>query len=111
MPLMNIYVNKNERVKPLEEILPDLRQFTAEKLSCLDRKLASDEISIRIIVPEASASIADTEFEIKAHHYAERIVKQDKICLDIRKYINEHCPAAGSVYGWLVLTDLGHSAN
>jgi hypothetical protein len=109
MPSINIYTNR-EKVTFLNEILSDLRDFTARELSCGDRKLASNEISLRVIVPETSLQIADTELEIKAHSYTERVAKQDQISLAIRKYIENTCPQAGSVYVWLQLSELGHSA-
>ena len=109
MPSVNIYTNKN-RVESLESILPELREFTAQKLSCGDRKLASDEISLRVLVPDASLQIADTELEIKAYSYDKRVKKQDDICLSIKDYVQRTCPKAGAVYVWLQLSELGHSA-
>lgn len=109
MPSMNIYTNR-ERVGCLESILPDLREFTARELSCGDRKLAANEMSLRIIVPDASLPIADTELEIKAHSYHERVNRQDEICQSIKNYVQRTCPKAGSVYVWLQLSELGHSA-
>jgi hypothetical protein len=109
MPSVNIYTS-TERASPLEDILLELRKFTAKELSCGDRKLAPDEMSLRILVPEASLQKADTELEIKAYSYAERVKRQDEICLSIRDYIQKTCPEAGSVYVWLQLSELGHSA-
>ena len=109
MPTVNIYTDA-QRVCALEEILGDLRDLTAETLSCGDRKLASNEVSLRIIVPEAALPIADTELEIKAYSYPERVKKQDEICRSIGNYVKKHCPQAGSVYVWLQLSELGHSA-
>lgn len=109
MPPVNIYTSR-ERVKPLESILPQLREFTASELSCKDRKLVPKELSLRVIVPEASLPIADTELEIKVHSYPERVKRQDEICLSIRDYVQRNCPEAGSVYVWLQLSELGHSA-
>jgi len=109
MPPMNIYTNR-ARVEPLESILSELREFTAKELSCGDRILNSNEMSLRIIVPEASLQITDTEIGIKAHSYHERVKKQDDICLSIKEYVQKTCPEAGSVYVWLQLSELGHSA-
>jgi hypothetical protein len=110
MPSVNIYTSK-ERVKSLESILPELREFTAKELSCGDRKLNSNEMSLRIIVPDASLQIANTELEIKVFSYPERVQRQDEICLSIKDYIQKTCPQAGSIYVWLQLSELGHSAN
>ena len=102
MPSVNIYTNQN-RVKSLEKILPELRDYTAQTLS-------GREISLRVIVPEVAMQKADTEMEIKAYQFQERIDKQDDICLSIQNYVQNKCPGAGSVYVWLVLSQLGHSA-
>jgi len=116
MPAINIYTNR-DRVKPLESILSGLRDFAARELSCGGRKsvgdlvkLSSEEISLRILVPEASMQIADTELEITAHQYPERVERQDNICLAVKDYLQKQCPEAGSVYVWLSLSELGHSA-
>ncbi len=109
MPSVNIYTSK-ERVQPLENILSGLKEFTAEKLSCRDRKLVPNEVSLRIIVPEARLAIANTELEIIAYSYPERVKKQDDICISIKDYVQKYCPKAGSVYVWLQLSELGHSA-
>jgi len=109
MPSINIYTTK-DKIKPLKRILPELREFTAKELSCGDRKLAGNEISLRLLVPDASLQISDTELEIKAYSYPERVKRQDDICLSIKNYIQKTCPKAGSVYVWLQLSELGHSA-
>ena len=109
MPSVSIYTTK-ERVKPLKSILNGLREFIAQELSCEDRKLVSDEISLRIIVPDASLKIADTELEIKAFSYPERVQRQDDICLSIKDYVQKNCPKSGSIYVWLQLSELGHSS-
>jgi len=104
-----MYTSK-ERVKTLEEILPDFRDVLAKELSCGNRTLVSAEMSLRIIVPEAGLPIADTEVEIKAHSYPERVQRQDEICYSLASYLQRTCPKAGSVYVWLQLSELGHSA-
>ncbi len=106
-PSVTIYTNKS--MVQINKILPKLKEFAANALSCGDRKLASDEISIRIIVPESSSQIADTEIEIKAHSYKERVQKQDEICLSVKEFVQRMCPKVGSVYVWLQLSELGHS--
>ena|SRR3989344_5067481 len=109
MPPLDIYVNNRIRVAPLERILSGLRDLTAQQLSCTDRRLAPKEISLRILVPEASLQIADTELVIFAHHYPERIQRQDTICSSIKAYVQRVCPEAGSVEVWLQLLELGYS--
>jgi len=75
MPSVNIYTNR-DRIKPLESILPELRKFIAKEVSCGGRLLVPNDISLRVLVPDASLQIADTELEIKAHSYDERVKKQ-----------------------------------
>lgn len=106
---MNMYTSR-ERVSSLESILPNLRDFTARELSCAERVIDSKEMSLRIIVPDASLKIADTEIEIMAFGYPERVKRQDEICLSIQEYVQRTCPDAGSVYVWLQLSELGHSS-
>lgn len=110
MPSLNIFTTQ-DRVKPLNKILSGLRAYTADILSCGERKLNPDEMSLRIIVPTASMQIADTELEIKAFAYPLRVKRQDEICRLIKSYITTNCPQAGSVYVWLQLSELGHSAD
>ena len=109
MPSVNIYTNR-ERIKPLEKILEGLREVTAKELSCEDRTLESDEISLRVLAPDVSLQKADTELEIKAYSFDARVKRQDKICRSIKDYVERTCPKAGSVYVWLQLSELCHSA-
>ena len=109
MPSINIYTSRG-RAPALEQLLPQLRDFTAKTLSCGDRTLATNEMSLRIIIPEYSSQIADTEIEMFAYQYSERVKKQDEICRSVRNYVQQQCPQAGSVYAWLALSELGHSA-
>jgi len=108
MPSVNIYtIEKNTLA--LESILSELKEFVAKKLSCQDRILKGHEISIRIIVPAAQSSIAETEIIIAAHSYPERVQNQDNICLAIKHFLVSHFPSLKSVYVWLQLSELGHS--
>jgi len=109
MPIVNIYTD-DFRVNKLGALLPNLREFVARELSCDDRRLAKDEVSLRILVPRESLRIANTELEIKAHAYADRVRRQDEICRSVREYVERECPGAGSSYVWLQLSELGHSA-
>jgi len=108
MPSINIYTDR-KRVSSLKKFLPELGEFTARELSCSDRVLNKNEISLRILPTETSLQIANTELEIKAHNYSERVKRQDDICFSVKDYIEKRCPEAGSVYVWLQLSELGHS--
>ena len=109
MPTMNIYTDRG-RVEALASILPGLGEYAAKELSCGDITLASNEVSLRVIVPDASLRIADTEIDMSAYSFPDRVARQDEICLSIKEYVERECPDAGSVYVWLQLDELGHSA-
>ena len=63
-------------------IVPKMKTYFAEKLSCGAIKLTTDEISIRFILANGKGMIGDVELEISAHAFLEKIKNQDKICLD-----------------------------
>jgi hypothetical protein len=105
MPSVNIYTKK-ECVSLLNSVLPDLRKYIANVLSCGDRSLAPAEVSLRVIVPEASLQIAEIEVEMRAFSYSTRVMNQDTIC----RHLKTICPNIGSTYVWLQLSELGHSA-
>ena len=108
MPFVNIYtIEKN--IASLKSLIQEIKEFVAKKLSCKERVLNSNEISIRLIVPSTSSQIAETELTITAYPYPERIKEQDKICLEIRNFIISNANIK-SVYVWLQLCELGHSS-
>ena len=109
MPSVNIYTTRYERLGPLRRALPGLRELVAKELSCLERTLRTDEISLRVLMPVASLLIADTELEIIAYNYPERVQREDSICRSLKDYVQQQCPEAGSVSVWLQLLELGHS--
>ncbi len=53
--------------------------------------------------------ISPIEIEITAAAYKERVEKQDQICLNIAKYLQDKDPSFGEIKVWLILTELGHS--
>lgn len=107
MPTVNIYFKKQE--KELEKLVPKLKRYIAEQLTCGDIKLSPEEISIRFIKINGGEMIGNIELEITTHAFSERVKKQDKICLNIMKYIEEKAPSVGEVKVWLKLCELGHS--
>ncbi len=109
MPTVNVYSLKQTNIKDLQGIIPNLKTFLAEKLTCGDIKLTPEEITIRFIDVNGGEMIGDVELEITAHAFQERIDKQDKICLDVMNYIKEKVPSVGDVKVWLKLCELGHS--
>jgi hypothetical protein len=53
--------------------------------------------------------IGNVEVEVTAHSFKERVEKQDQICLNIVRYLQQKDTSLGEVKAWLVLTELGHS--
>ena len=107
MPTVNIFYE--EQVKELNDLSKKLKTYLAEKLSCGDIKLSSEEISIRLIQIDGGDMIGQVEVEIKAHAFKERVEKQDEICNDVRSYIIKEYSSLGDVRVWLILSELGHS--
>jgi hypothetical protein len=104
MPTVNIFhQSAGDTVKKLSDLVPALKVYIAEELSC-----GADEVSVRLITTADTGMIAPVEIEITAHAFGERIEKQDEICLGIRDFIK---PKLGGqdVRVWLLLPQLGHS--
>ena len=83
------------------------RLHRAKELSCGERQLQPDEISIRIHENCGSAMIAPLEIEVTAHAYAERSSRSDEICLKIRELVMQFVPQLTDARVWLLLVDLG----
>lgn len=109
MPLITIHTSLEEQNNKLSLILDELRSCIAKQLSCSARELNVNEISIRLIKSNLSKAIADIEIVIIAHSYQERVKNQDDMCLTIKKFVEDSC-APFTVFVWLQLSELGHSA-
>ena len=109
MPTVNFYYKNKSDSDALIPFIPKLKEYIAGKLSCDDKELTSDEISIRFISVEGDAMIGNVELEITAHAFKERIEKQDEICREVREYIMKEIPSLGDIRVWLKLCELGHS--
>jgi len=108
MPSINIYT-KEENIPQLKLLLNELKELIAKKLSCKEIVLKSNEISIRVISPHTTSQIAELEIVIIAHSFQERVRNQDKICLEIKNFIQSKINNISS-YVWLQLSELGHSS-
>ena len=53
----------------MNTIVPKMKTYFAEKLSCGAIKLTADEISIRFILAKGKGMIGDIELEITAHAF------------------------------------------
>lgn len=107
MPTVNIF--HEEQTKELNDLSKKLKPYLAEKLSCGDIKLTSEEVSVRLIKIDGGDMIGRVELEIKAHAFKERVEKQDEICNDVRDYIVKEYSSLGNIRVWLTLSELGHS--
>jgi hypothetical protein len=109
MPSVIINIVNEDKAKGLKNILPELREFIAKKLTGSSRELKPEEISIQVIVPKYQLPIAEIEVTIKAYSYPERVKNQDEICLEIKNFIISKNSLFSSVFVWLQLSELGHS--
>lgn len=109
MPTVNIFYKDSEKEPALEVLAGKLKNFVAQELTCGEFKLTPNEISIRCIKITGGEMIGTIEIEILAHSFAERVKRQDEICLKIMNYIQRESPSLGEVKIWLYLSELGHS--
>ncbi len=108
MPIANIYFANQDNTKKPQAVIPDLKEYLAEQLTCEGITLSPSEISIRFIENVGPNMIGDVEVQIAVHAFSERIKKQDEICLNIMKFLQEKTSIA-NIKVWLQLSELGHS--
>ena len=109
MPLVIVYTSSKEKTNAIKEILPQLRNFIAKELTCEERIIQPEEVSLQVLVSSTQLSIASIEVTIIAHSYPERIKKQDEICLAVKNFILSKNSSLGPVFVWIQLSELGHS--
>jgi len=110
MPFITIHTTNKEQTAALTPVINNMRHIIAKVLSCGDRALALDEVSIRILESAYAESIAQIEVLVTAFSYTERINNQDHICLEIKNYLQQNFPEY-SFFVWLQLSELGHSVD
>ena len=96
-------------IPQLDAITPGLKEVVADQLTCGDRALQPNEITVRKILSLGAGLMADVELDIAAAAYKERVDKQDEICRFIRKFVFENIDGIKDVQVWLPLSELGHS--
>jgi hypothetical protein len=109
MPTLNIYSQNESHDSRIIEITIPLKEFAAEQLTCGDRKLASNEVTVRLLRSLGKDMLADVEIDITAAPYQERIDRQDEICLNVKRFVLEQMPGLEDTNVWLNLNELGHS--
>ena len=93
----------------LNSIRDELKSFIARELTCKDITLKPEEVSIRLINVGGDGMLGVVEIEVTAYAYKERVEKQDQICLNIAKFLQDKDPSFSETKVWLILTELGHS--
>jgi len=109
MPTLNVFYRHDRHEPQLEAVTDPLKLYVAEQLTCGDITLNSDEVSVRLLKSIGSGMLADVEMDMTAAAYAERVERQDEICLNVRAFAMEKMPEVGDVKVWLNLHELGHS--
>jgi hypothetical protein len=109
MPTINVYYQKPEYESQLEAATDPLKEYVAEQLTCEDITLGPDEVSVRLLRSIGKGMLANIEMDITAAPYAERLNRQDEICLNVRKFAMDQMPDVADVKVWLNLHELGHS--
>ncbi|MEX1995162.1 MAG: hypothetical protein WD887_00080 [Candidatus Saccharimonadales bacterium] len=107
MPTINIFYSDNDDGPKLDELTSELKKYVAQKLTCGDIQLNEDEVSVRLLKARGNGMIASVELEVTAAAFAERVEKQDEICLNIQKFLKDRLKT--DIYVWLILAELGHS--
>ena len=109
MPTVNLFYRNPDHVKQIDASIFPLKGFIAEQLTCGDITLSPEEVSIRALHSLGTGMIADVEMDITAAPFAERVQRQDEICLNVQSFTKDQIPAANEIKVWLNLHELGHS--
>lgn len=109
MPIVNIYYTDDKHKDMVLSHIDELKNLVAEQLTCGDKKLDANEITIRLISTPIEGMIAEMEIEIFAHAFKDRVERQDEICRSITSRILHSLPELKDVRIWLALSELGHS--
>jgi len=109
MPTVNTYFEDEGLVPKLDAITPELKEVVAEQLTCGERTLQPNEITVRKLLSLGKGLMADVEMDIVAAPYKERVERQDEICRFIRKFVLDNLEGIDDVQVWLPLAELGHS--
>jgi len=88
---------KRTEEKTLNGLIPKLKIYLADLLTCNNIKLTPGEISIRLIKTFGNGMIGAVEVEIVANAFPQRIKNEDQICLDVRKFIQTEYPNLGEI--------------
>lgn len=108
MPSVNVFLTSKEHQQLLLTHCDGLKELLARELSCDERELQPNEISVRVIrTVSRKGMLADVELDITAAAYHERVTRQDNICSLVSAWFRNI--AGIEVKTWLALSELGHS--
>lgn len=103
MPTINIYGKVDTCIG--KNLVSDFKQTVADLLSCDERKLVPQEISLRLLPAETNHMLADIECDIFAAQYPQRVLKQDEICNQVRDFLIANI-AVQDAKVWLMLSEM-----
>jgi hypothetical protein len=109
MPVVNAYYRDPKYLSALEAASQSIQSYVAEQLTCGDRTLQPNEVSVRLLEARGKSMQADVEIDILAASYKERVEQQDEICRNVKKFVLDNMPDLKDANVWLVLSELGHS--
>jgi hypothetical protein len=69
MPTVNVY-HKEKDFTTLDAVVPKLKVYLADKLTCGDIKLREDEVSVRLITVQGRGMLGNVELDITAHEFS-----------------------------------------
>lgn len=108
MPTVNVFLASQEHQQLLLTYCDELKKLIAQELSCDERELQPNEVSVRVIrTGSRKGMLADVEFDITAANYPERVARQDNICSLVSVWFREITGIEAKA--WLALSELGHS--
>lgn len=111
MPLVNVYASDSRFLDQLQNLASPLAEEIVKELSVAERKLTTDDVTIRIIESKpGSKMLTPVEIEIIAKLFKERLDKADQVCNSLRKFMLSRLKAVIDLRVWLVLSELGHSS-
>ena len=110
MPVVNTYYREPRFFADLSAASPALQTYVAEQLTCGDRILQPHEVSIRLLEALGKSMLANVEMDIFAASYQDRVDNQDQICRNVKQFVLEHVSGLEDTNVWLMLGELGHSA-
>jgi hypothetical protein len=109
MPSVYITTDNKENIKSIEQNYVGLSQIIAKELTCSSRTVDQTHIRIKTLVNTSSFQSPNTTIEMFAQNYEERAKREMSICDNVRKYLLDNCPSAGSVDVFLNLVEVGYS--